>query len=473
MWDFDKFDKVALIEDSGEKVTYKQLRVNCSKSVELIDSRKLVMLVCRNNIECVQFYLGCIRKRIAVMLVEAKMGNENIMSLIQEYAPEFIYAPAEIDITKIESSSCNIRGFCYKQARVDKNYTLYSKELNGNDSINDELAVLLPTSGTTGNKKFVRISYENLISNAKSIVEYLEMDNEEVPMLHLPISYSYGLSVLNTTLMVGGTVVLTEKSIIDKKFWKALVENNVTTFMGVPFHYETLKKLHIDKKDISSIKVMTQAGGKLSENMQRFFGDFARKRGIKFFVMYGQTEATARMTYLPCEIVKEKIGCVGKAIPNGEICIVDDNGNVINQPFEKGEVIYKGKNVSLGYALTKADLSRGNDFDGELKTGDIGYKDEEGLLYITGRKNRIGKYFGKRIQLDDVENMLNKTFGHVFAVNMGEDQIYVLCDEDVEWAVVLDAIQKYTGIASRHIVYIKGKIPRKENGKISYDFEKN
>jgi acyl-coenzyme A synthetase/AMP-(fatty) acid ligase len=228
----------------------------------------------------------------------------------------------------------------------------------------------------------------------------------------LPLYYSYGLSVLHTHLEVGATVVLSDFSLISKEFWEIFKKENITNLNGVPYHYEMLKRLGFLKKEYKSLKFLTQAGGKLNEKYVVLFADYAKKQGIDFFVMYGQTEATARISYLPSKMTLQKPTSIGIPIPNGELFIEDN------------ELIYKGKNVMLGYATSFEDLKKQDELKGVLKTGDLGYKDEDGCFYVTGRAKRFIKVYGNRVNLDEMEQFLKSQ--HKDVVVVGEDDKIII-----------------------------------------------
>ena len=234
--------------------------------------------------------------------------------------------------------------------------------------------------------------------------------------------------------------------------------------------YEILKKMRILKKDFPSLKTMTQAGGKLSKSLQKEFGEYADKNNIKFFIMYGQTEATARMSYLPYEMCLKKMGSIGIAIPGGSFSLIDENGNEIKTPDTSGELIYKGDNVSLGYADKKEDLMRGDDRGGILKTGDIAKFDKDGYFYIVGRLKRFIKIFGIRISLDKCEEILKKEYPNSEFVCFGEDDNMKIYTTDEKKAdVVSNYLSDYLGLNESGFegVYIK-EFPRNSSGKIMY-----
>ncbi|GAA3528311.1 AMP-binding protein [Nonomuraea rosea] len=277
-----------------------------------------------------------------------------------------------------------------------------------------DLAVLLATSGSTGNPKLVRLSRQAVLANAAAIASALSILPGEIAPTSLPLHYSYGLSVLNSHLVAGASVMLTEAGLLERSFWTHLDAHRCTSLAAVPYQYEMLRRLRFDRADHPALTTLTQAGGRLSpELVAEFAGQCDR-----FFVMYGQTEATARIAVLPPDRLAGKLGSAGVAIPGGRLSI------------DEGEVVYHGPNVMMGYAETAADLARGDDLGGVLRTGDLGRLDADGFLHLTGRLKRIAKIFGVRINLDDVERLLRDA-GPVAATS-GDDRVTV-------WAEGLDA----------------------------------
>jgi acyl-CoA synthetase (AMP-forming)/AMP-acid ligase II len=267
-----------------------------------------------------------------------------------------------------------------------------------------DLAVLLQTNGSTGNPKVVRLSRAAVLSNAHAIADVLDIDADEVAPTSLPLHYSYGLSVLNSHLVRGATVVIEPSGVLGRGFWDAVAEHKATSLAGGPYHYEMMRRLRFDPEKYPSLRTLTQAGGKLRDELIAEFNDKIRAVGGRMFVMYGQTEAAPRMTTVPAERLAEKLGSVGPALPGGRFAIRRDDGSETTHPKITGEVVYRGPNVMMGYAQTEAELAGGDEVGGVLATGDLGYVDEDGFLFITGRLTRIGKVFGNRVSLDDLEH---------------------------------------------------------------------
>ena len=430
MWNIgDKGDKVAMIE--GErKLTYAELDGLCGQIVGKLSERSLVFCLCANTVASVAGYLAFTEHGHVPLLLDAKISRDLLNQLIEAYHPAWIWAPADMAEKLPEGDvALELEG-----------YRLQSVDAGAPFAMNEALCVLISTSGSTGSPKLVRQTYENIRSNTEAIIEYLGIIPEERAITSLPMNYVYGLSVVNTHIYAGATLVLTSLNPYAKKFWDLVDREGVTSFAGVPFTYETIDKLRILKRDLPSLKTMTQAGGKLSPELHQKLAAWAMENGKRFVVMYGASEATARMGYLPPERSLEKQGSMGIPIPGGRFELIGADGEVIDAPDQVGELVYYGKNVTLGYALTGEDLSKPDENHGRLVTGDMARRDADGFYYIVGRKKRFLKILGKRINLDDVERLLKKRFDTGDIACGGKDDelwIYVvdpaLEDEVVEY----------------------------------------
>ncbi len=454
-------EKVALIDALSQKsITYGQLDVESEKFSEKLNcgSKGLIFLYTTNNSESVIAYIAALKSGNAILLLDEKLNDEMRFHLTNTYEPEFI----------VTSVKRNLEDY-----NVDFHYeslTIYRRNFTSKN-IFTELAVLLSTSGTTGSPKLVRLAYKNIQANAESIAEYLEINSEERPITTLPFNYSYGLSVINSHFLKGAAVVLTEKTVFFRDFWNLFNEFGCTSFAGVPYTYTMLKRINFDKIDLPTLKTMTQAGGKLSEEFIKHFYQYAAEKHVKFFVMYGQTEATARISYVPFEKLGEKIGSIGISIPGGELKIINDNLE-IDIPNKVGEIVYKGGNVMMGYAESRDDLAKGDELNGVLLTGDLGYKDEDGFFYVTGRMKRFIKIFGLRINLDEVQKMIENHF-YISAGCTGKDDLLkILIQSDdhlTEVKVKEEVIKMYKLNYKSVIVKSTNRIPTNSSGKYDYN----
>ena len=454
-------EKVAIITESVH-ITYNEIYMQYERLLSIFKGKNLILFVCINSVEAIIGYLAFLNCEQVPLMVEGNLKNEEIENLENIYKPEYLYLPYKyLKNYKAYTIIYNYKG-----------YVLLKTNYVNSEEIFSELALLLPTSGSLGSKKYVRQSYNNILQNANAIVKYLNIDKNEKPILTLPINYTYGLSIVNSHVLVGATLLLSEKKIIQKEFWDFFEREQATSFSGVPYTYEILKKIGFLNKKYKHLKTLTQAGGKLKEELQKEFTQYVLRNKKNFYIMYGQTEATARMTYLPCHEIFDKFGCVGKVIPGGEIEILDYNGTGILSELIEGEVIYKGDNVSLGYANCRKDLCMGNVWNGVLMTGDIGYKDADGYLYITGRKKRFIKLYGKRYNLDEIENKISLKY-NIELCCVGNDEsiiLYLLKQNLLLKEEIIDYIYRETKIPPRNI-FVRGitEIPRSSSGKVEYN----
>jgi len=344
--------------------------------------KHLFLILTSNRISIIAALLAAEEAGHAVLLCDATASPAYLRKLVKLYQPEHIITPHTLVYDA---------GNEYQKAPIVEELQIYTRKNTPQGDIHPDLALLLTTSGSTGSPKCVRLSKINLSTNTIDIIEALGITPDDRAAAHMPLAYSYGLSVLNTHVAAGASAVLIEESMTSNKFWSALRDYKVTTLPGVPYHFNMIQRLGFSKLDLPDIKTMTQAGGAMSPDVIRHFANSLEERKGQFFVMYGQTEAGPRMTVLPADQVLHKIGSVGLALPRGKITIEED------------EVIYSGANVMMGYAENRADLSLGDETKGRLATGDLGSLDQDGFLSITGRKSRIAKIDGMRVNLDEVE----------------------------------------------------------------------
>jgi len=463
MWNFEQFkNNVAIIDEYGTDVSYEDLIEFGDKVASVISERSLVFVMCTNSIGSVAGYASFVNKGMVSVLLNAHLEKELLDNLVETYKPEYIWVPTEMCTEYEKYNAQNVfseYGYTLLKTTFDANYELY-----------DELCIMLTTSGSTGSPKFVRQSYKNVESNAKSIVQYLELNSSERPITTLPMNYTYGLSIINSHFMVGATLLVTDKGLMQKEFWKFFKGAEATSFGGVPYTYEMLERLRFFKMELPSLRYMTQAGGKLTPELHKKFAEYADQKNVKFIVMYGQCEATARMGYLPAEKSLEKYGSMGIAIPGGKFKLIDVNGNDITEPHVTGELVYYGSNVTLGYAECGQDLIKGDERFGELCTGDMAQFDEDGYYYIVGRKKRFLKIYGNRVNLDEVDRMIKTKFDNIDVASAGiDDHMYIFVTEERYANDVVKFVVEKTGLnpaAFQSIVI--DSIPKNDAGKTLY-----
>ena len=440
--------------------SYGQLQESAEKIATSIGGRTLVFLLCTNTPESIAAYVGCLNHGIVPAMIDGEIDGELLAQLRESYHPSHILLPKERrgEFPGFEEI-CSLGG-----------YVLLAAREHNVPALHPDLALLMTTSGSTGSPKFVRLSYENIRANTESIIEYLGIDEHERAITNLPMHYVYGLSIINTHLYAGASIVVTEKNLFQKEFWQLFKEKEVTGFGGVPYTFEMLERLRFFRMKLPSLRTITQAGGKLDPELHQKFAAYAEEQGKRFFVMYGASEATARMGYLPPEDSLRKCGCMGIAIPGGCFELRDDEGNPIEVAGKMGELVYHGQNVMLGYAVKPEDLEKGDELQGTLATGDIAKRDEEGFYTIVGRKKRFLKMFGKRTNLEEVEHILRQHFDIADVACGGiDDHLYVFLIDEV---IQKDVVQYLSGKLNLHSSGLKAMvidaIPKNASGKTLY-----
>ena len=425
----------ALIFENNNSITYKELLLNSNKiSKKLEKEKKLVFLLGQNNLETITAYISFINRGHTVAFLDFRMNEVFLKNLIKLYKPSYIFC----ERTKKKYAKL------YKPILKYKSYILYKRKKDAQPNLNQDLMLLMSTSGSTGSPKLVRQSYLNVLSNTKKIIKYLNINSKDITITSLPISYVYGLSIINTHLHAGATIVLTNRSMVEKKFWELIDNFNVNNFSGVPYNYSIIEK--ISKKGLpGSLKYTTQAGGKMNHLLLKNIINIYKKNRIKLIQMYGAAEATSRMSYLKWRYAKKKIGSIGKPIPGGNFYLIDKKGKKIGKKKKKqGELVYQGKNVFMGYAENLKDLSLPNLNKGLLKTGDIAHEDSEGFFYIDGRKNRYIKVFGIRVNLSELETILLKKGIDVIMREGEENKINVYFKNSLQIKEGIKYISKIT-----------------------------
>ena len=449
-------NRIALIDGlTGEQWTYERLcnEVRLRQKALQTSKKALVFHFCGNTPTAVAWYLAAIEAGQTIGLLPGNLDAALCDRLLEAFHPDFVLLPESPGVNFIPASLPGL----WRRTR-EEDYP----------EIRDGLGLLLSTSGSTGSPKLVRLSRDSVEANARSIQEALELTAEDRPIAHLPLSYSYGLSVVNSHLVIGASIVLTRDSLITPGFWRTVSEHRVTSFSGVPYTYQMLQRLDLDHLPAQSVVTMTQAGGKLDDKTILWFHDKMAARSGRFWVMYGQTEAVARIAILPASELPEMVGCAGKAIPRGSLSIHTDAGTTTQAGIAE-ELVYRGPNVMWGYAFARPDLAKGDELQGVLATGDRARLDEKGYVYILGRSKRDAKLFGLRINMDDLESLL-KAHGPTAVVN-GPDRLIVYCEfgDDTELRhlkteMCLQLKLHSSGLEFRRI----DKLPTTSSGKIDY-----
>jgi len=400
--------------------------------------RAPIFLYSSNTPDAIAIYLACLSLGYPICILEPAPAN--LDRLVEIYKPPMVVLPSGVPLAANYVDAGELPATSYRAFLAEGNVAA---------APHPELALLVQTSGSTGDPKLVRLSLNAILANARSIVQYLDLTPNERSIQGLPVHYSYGLSLINSHLISGGAVVLTEHSFMRPEFWRDFDTAKCTSFAGVPYMYEILQRLRFSAAKHPSLRTMTQAGGALRADLTEAFYKDALAAKCRLFVMYGQTEAAPRISYVPPERLGEKIGSIGIPIPGGHLELVETED--LSEEFE---LVYHGPNVMMGYATNPDDLSLGDDLHGVLHTGDLAKVDDEGFFYLVGRLKRIAKLFGRRINLADVENELEKRYPLRSAVIGKDDLLTVFVQElsQIDLSEVQLHISKFLNTTPKAIV---------------------
>lgn len=458
LFKLEKFARNTAVEtESGLTLTYGELEEAALYVTTQLVPRKLTFCLCENTIGSFVGYVGLMNANMPTVLLDASKDIDIIENLIDHYQPQYVWCPThrKADLS-IGIPICEYED--YTMLQVGK----------PDCEIHPDVLLCLTTSGTTGSPKLVKLTEENLRSNAESIAEYLKITEKERAITSLPMYYSFGMSVINSHLIKGATLLLTDKAVIQREFHNFLKSGKATSIAGVPYTYEMLRRLRFLKMDLPELKTMIQAGGKLNANIVKEYVESAKVTGKEFIVMYGQTEAAPRMSYLPFDKALEKYASIGIAIPGGKLSVRDVNNQEITIPDTDGELIYEGPNVCMGYAECIEDLAKGDENHGVLHTGDVARFDSDGYFYITGRMKRFVKVWGNRCNLDATEQLVKVITTNCACVGVDDKITVFVTESGLEDKIKTYLVDK-TGLNIRAFeVKVIEAIPTLPSGKLDY-----
>lgn len=305
---------VAAIDASGAVLRYGELLSFSERIGSLLSARSLLFLLTENNVGGIAWSMGCINSGNVPLILNAHIEEELYHNLFEIYRPSYVCLPTRMASALRYEIVCE----CY-------GYTLLHTGM-GPCTLHADLSHLLPTSGSTGSPKLVRHKYGNIEAAALNISTFFGLTSNDRPLLVLPLYYTMGLSVVFSHLYVGSTVLITNQSMTDKAFWNFMKEQRATSFTGVPYSFEILNLMRFFRMDLPDLTLLTQGGGKMSRQLNLKFAEYCRDNGKRWIATYGQSEGTARMAYLPAEWAIEKVGSIGRAVPNAELSLIDMGG---------------------------------------------------------------------------------------------------------------------------------------------------
>lgn len=450
-------ESLALVDNEGHRVTYGQLAELMHDVGAQAEPRSLVFMLCKNTVGSMIGYLGFVDQDSVPVTLNAKVDSELLENLLEIYRPAYIWSPIE-----------EAERFTYEKKYESCGYVLLK---TGNEPyvLNEKLQLCMTTSGSTGSPKLVRYKKGNLEANAKNVAKAFGWTNRERAICDLGMQYTMGLNVINTHLYVGATVLLTTYNLMSGEFWDYIKEEKGTNFTGVPFSYDIFYRLHFDRMDLPYLTTLSQGGGKLTDARFIELAEYAKKTGKRFIASFGTTETSARMACLPAELALTKTGSIGRAIPEGELFLIDEEGNELKDPVAEGEMCYRGPNVTMGYAVCKEDLSKGDEFNGEYHTGDLARRDEDGCYFVTGRLSRFLKLLSYRVSLDQSERLIQQEFGIECACSGTDQRMNIYITDGKLTESVLEFISRKTNLFKNQFkVFVVPEIIRNDSGKIRY-----
>ncbi|WP_200936198.1 non-ribosomal peptide synthetase, partial [Marmoricola sp. Leaf446] len=414
---------------SGELVvSYAELAARVATAGELLGAtRRLVLLTADHEVDTLVHYLAALAGGHPVLLADP---DREVTGLVEAYDPDVVVHRGVMTERRV--------GTCH--------------------DLHPDLALLLSTSGSTGSPRLVRLSAASVQANAASIASFLGVRPDDVAATTLPLHYCYGLSVLHTHLLRGAAVVLTSLSVVDRCFWELCLRRGVTSLAGVPHTFELLERVGFGPEKLPTLRYLTQAGGRMPAERVRRFAEAGRGCGVDLFVMYGQTEATARIAYLPPDLAVTRPEAVGVAVPGGHLRLEPPDAEV-------GELVYAGPNVMLGYAEGPADLALGRVVH-ELRTGDLARIGPDGLVEVVGRSSRFVKVCGLRLDLDRLEQHLATTGLQGLCAADGDRPVVAVVGGEGEVRAARSALAAATRLpGAAYDVHAVAALPRLASGK--------
>ncbi len=394
-------NKTAVI--SKEELSYKKTYSNIITIEKMLRNKGLnnkdaALLISENSQFFIQCYFAIIKNGTVCVPINPNSSIEHMEYIIKSLNIKNIFIQKKLLKYLPKVWDLDI----YTEEDIEKLETITEDHINEKTDQQD-VAVILFTSGSTAKPKGVMLTHGNLIYNTNSIIQYLKLSEGDRIEVVLPFYYCYGTSLLHTHFRVGGSLVINNRFMFPETVLQHINNYKCTGFAGVPSTFQILLKISdIKNRKFPSLRYITQAGGRMANIFIEEL--FETLKGVDIYIMYGQTEATARLSYLPPYLLKEKMGSIGKGIPGTQLKVLNKEGIPV-KPKEVGEIVAQGGNIMKGYFNDEEETKKVLK-NGYLYTGDIGTVDEDGYIYILSREKNIIKSGGNRISPKEVEDII-------------------------------------------------------------------
>ena len=436
---------------SGTVLSYDGLHQRAQRAAEQLcrETRALVLLFANNDVGGIVSYLAALQARHVIFLSPVSIQHVGAIALIGAYRPEFVLWHSGTAPPSLESD--------YELAEPADDYWVLRRRRCAQEPLHPSLSLVLSTSASTGSPKAARLSTSSLAASAAQVAQALAVTPGDRALLSLPLSYVYGLSVLNSSLYAGGALVVAKGTFADRGFYAKVASVGVSTIPCVVQSFEYMRRLQIDAGHLPTLRRLTHSGSALDPQLLAWIYDRFGRHGVDIYLMYGQTEACGRISVLPPQALPERDRSVGRALPLGTISM-----------GEQGEIIYRGPGVMLGYARSRDDLALGDTLGGVLHTGDLGHLDEEGYLFITGRSSRYCKVFGRRVSLDDIEAFARGEREAAAVEKDGQVAIFFEGETPPTSGVIMQLARRFELPPQSFRLRAVVELPRTARGKLDY-----
>ena len=439
---------VALVDEDRIQVKYEDLGSLITMFESRLNHRSLILVLADRNIATLSCYYALMACGHVILMLDPSLSLDDLLRYIAIYRPQYVLGHHS------KLSAVN-----HKRHVLEFNDRAIVELDTPRFALNDSLALLLTTSGSTGNPKTVRLSYENLRANSKAFADTARITQDDVGIVSLPVYYTYGLAVCHVHFLVGAKLALTERKVYEPEFEQLILREKVTSIHGVPYIYECMERSGFLNRIPDSIRIATAGGGSFKAGLQERINNLADTSGFRFLAQYGQTEGTALLTKVPNAAKYNDVGCVGLPCQGMEASVDPINS----------ELCFSGPSVSLGYANGYSDLSKGDDNQGFLRTGDTDRIEKDGRIYLTGRLTRIIKIKGIRYNLDDIERLIALQFNTECICIEHLDKLFcgvIACEDDS--AVANWTSRRFKISLNRISVVSLDDVPKQGSGKIDY-----